>query len=155
MSAFPPTRNLIFFQKILCHLAAKVKDSAIFNVSFQFGTILLRESLLLQRPIGMYHNPLNSSLFGIKIEQQRFLEKRKTVCRIHIALCNASSMLAPILQILHHMHVPLFHLVSNYNINNLPPLAIFETCLGQKYLTCKWFFWRSCSRTINNVPVKR
>ena len=99
-----PTRNLIFFQKIPCHLAALVKDIAIFNVSFKFETILLRVSLTLQRPNGMYDHPLNSSLFRIKIEQQSFLEKHKTVCRIHITLCNVSSMLARIPQILHHMH---------------------------------------------------
>ena len=77
-----------------------MKDSAIFNVSFQFGTILLRISLTLQKPICMYNHPFNFSLFGIKIEQQSFLETSKTVCRIHIALCNVSSMAAHIPQIL-------------------------------------------------------
>ena len=133
---FPLQETWSFWRKISCHLAALVTDSATFNVSFQFETILLRVSLTLQRLIGMYNHPLNSSLFGIKIEQQSFLEKRKTVCRINIALCNVSSMLAHIPQILHFMHWPSFHLGSNHNINNLPPLTILETCLGQQYLTC-------------------
>ena len=132
---FPPLETLSFEENPL-YFAALVKDNAIFNASFQFGTILLRVTLNLQRPIGMYNHPLNSSLFGIKIEQQSFLENRKTVCRIHIALCNVSSMLAHIPQILHHMHWSSFHLGSNYNINNLPSLTIMETCLGRQYLTC-------------------
>ena len=71
----------------------------------------------------MYNYPLNFSLYGIKIEQQSFFFKTgKTLCRIHIALCNVSSMLAHIPQILHHMHCPPFPLGSKYNINNLPPL---------------------------------
>ena len=81
-----------------------MKDSAIFNVSFQFGTILLRVSVTYQKQICMYNYPLNSSLFGIKIEQQNLLETSKTACRIHIALCTVSSMLAHIPKILHHMH---------------------------------------------------
>ena len=81
----------------------------------------------------MYNHPLNSSLFGIKIEQQSFLET--SVSRIHIAFCNVSSMLAHIPQILHHMHWPSFPLG-----NNLPPLTILKTCLGQQYLSCWWFF---------------
>ena len=104
LSAFSPTRKPYLFQKIRCHLVALVKYSAIFNVSFQFWTILLRVSFTLQRPICMYNHHLNSSLFGIKIEQQSFLETSKTVSRIHIALCNVSLMLVHIQQILHHMH---------------------------------------------------
>ena len=97
-------RDPLLFQKTPCHLVALVKDSAIFNVSFQFGTILLRVSFTHQRAIFMYNHPLNSSLFGIKIEQQSFLETSKTVRKIHIALCTVSSMLAHIPQILHYMH---------------------------------------------------
>ena len=109
LSAFFLTRDPHLFQKNPCHLVALVKDSAIFNVSFQFGTILLRESFTYQIPICMYNYPLNSSLFGIKIEQKVFFFKTgKTLCRIHIALCNVSSMLAHIPQILHHMHCPSF-----------------------------------------------
>ena len=72
LSAFPPTRDPLPFQKIPCHFVASVKDSAIFNVSFQFGTILLRVSFTYKRPICMYNYPLNFSLYGIKIEQQNF-----------------------------------------------------------------------------------
>ena len=50
-----------------------MKESAIFNVLFKFGTILLRVSFTYQGPICMYNYPLNSSLFGIKIEQQIFV----------------------------------------------------------------------------------
>ena len=85
-----------FFNKFPCHLVALVKDSAILNVSFRFGTMLLRVSFTYQRPICMYNVPLNSSLFGIKIEQQSLLETSKTVRRTHIALCNVSSMFAHI-----------------------------------------------------------
>ena len=126
LSAFSPTRYPFFFHKSPCHLVALVKDSAIFNVSFQFGTILLRVSFTYQRLICMYNYPLNSSLFCIKSEQESFLKTSKTECRIHIALCNVSSMLAHIHvpQTLHHMHCPSFPLGSKYNINNLPTLTI-------------------------------
>ena len=77
LSAFSLTRDPLLFQKIPCHLVALVKDSAIFNVSFEFGTILLRVSFTYQRPICMYNYPLNSSLFGIKIEQQSFISNRQ------------------------------------------------------------------------------
>ena len=104
LSAFSPPTDLLSFKKSPCHLVALVKDCAIFNVSVHFGTILLRVSFTYQRPICMYNYPLNFSLFSIKIEQQSFLETSKIVCRIHIAVCNVSSMLAHIPQILHHMH---------------------------------------------------
>ena len=91
LNVFSPTRDPLLFKKIPCHLIALVKDIAIFKVSFQFGTILLRVSFTYQRQKCMYNYPLNSSLFGIKIEQQSFLETSKTVCRIHIVLCNVSS----------------------------------------------------------------
>ena len=85
----------------------------------------------------MYNYQLYSSLFGIKIEQQSFFfETDKTLCRIHIALCNVSSMLAHIPQILHHMYLPSFPLGSKYNINNIPPLIILKIGLGHKILTC-------------------
>ena len=73
LSAFSLTRDPLLFQKNPCHLVAK---GAIFNVSFQFRTILLCVSFTKQRPICMYNNPLNSSLFGIKIEQQSFFFKQ-------------------------------------------------------------------------------
>ena len=150
---FPPTRDTLLFQKIPCHLVALVKDSAICNVSFQFGIILLRVSFTDKRSICMHNYPLHSPLFGINIEQQSFLKTSKTVCRIHIALCNVSSMLAYIPHILHHMHWPSFPLGSKYNINNLPPLTILKISLGQQFLTCYWFLWTPCSNTVNNVPV--
>ena len=70
--AFFLTRDPLLFQKIPCHLVALVKDTAIFNVSVQFGTILLCLSFTYLIPIYMYTYPLNFSLFGIKIEQQSF-----------------------------------------------------------------------------------
>ena len=104
LSAFPPIRDPLLFKKIPCHLVALSSErKRYFNVSFRFGTILLRVSFTYQRPIFMYNHPLNSSLFGIKFEQQSFLETSKTVRRILIALCTVSSMLAHIPQILHHM----------------------------------------------------
>ena len=112
---FPLLETLFLKKKIPCHRVALVKDSAIFNVSFQFGNILLRVSFTYQIPICMYNYPLIFPLFGIKIEQQSFLETSKTVCRIHIALCNVSKMLAHTPKILHHMHWPSFPLGSNYN----------------------------------------
>ena len=72
-SEFSLTGDLLLFQKIPCPLVALVKDNAVFNVSFQFGTNLLRVSFTYQRPICMYNYPLNSALFGIKIEQTKFL----------------------------------------------------------------------------------
>ena len=72
LSAFFLTRDPLLFPKIPCHVVALVNDSAIFNVSFPFGTILLLVSFTYQRPICMYNYPLNSFLFGIKIEQQSF-----------------------------------------------------------------------------------
>ena len=113
-----------------------MKHSAIFNVSIEFGTILLHVSFTYQRPICMYNYSLNFSLFGIKTEQQSFLKTSKIVCRIHIAVCNVSSMLAHIPQSLHHMHWPSLRLGSKYNINYLPPLTILKFCLGQPFLTC-------------------
>ena len=113
-----------------------MKDEAIFNISIQIGTILLCVSLTYQRPICMYNYPLNSSLCGIKIEQQSFLETSKTLCRIHISLCNVSSMLAHIPQISHHKQWPSFPLGSKYNNNNLPSLTIWKICLEQQFLTC-------------------
>ena len=153
--AFSPTRDTLLFQKIPCHLVALVKDSTICNVSFHFGTVLLRVSFTYQRLFCMHNYPINSSLFSIIIEQQSFLETSKTLCRIHIALCNISSMLAHIPQILRYMHWPSFPLGSKYNIDNLPPLTILKICLGQQFLTCYWFLWTSCSHTVNNDPVKR
>ena len=137
LRAFYPTRDPLLFQEIPCHLVALLKDNAIFNVSFQFGTILLCVYFTYLRPICMYIYPLNSSLFGIWIEQQSFLETSKTLCRIHNALCNISSMLAHIPKILHHMHWPSIPLGSKYNINNLPSLTILKICLGQQFLTCQ------------------
>ena len=69
---FPLLETLFFFPKIPCHLVALVKDSAIFNVSFQFGTILLRVFFTKQTPFFMYNYPLNFSLFVIKIEHKVF-----------------------------------------------------------------------------------
>ena len=103
-SAFPPTTDLFLKKKSTCHLVALVKDCAIFNVSVQSWTILLHVSFTYQRPICMYNYPLNFSLFSITIEQKSFHETSKIVCRIHIAVCYVSSMLAHIPQILHHMH---------------------------------------------------
>ena len=134
--AFSPTRDSLLFQKTPCHLVALVKDNAIFNVSFQYGTILLLVFFTYQRPICIYNYPLNSSLFCIKSEQQSFLKTSKSECRIHIALCNVSTMLVHIPHPLHRMHCPSFLLGSKYNINNLPPLTILKIFLGQQFLTC-------------------
>ena len=98
LSAFSPYRDPLLFQKLPCHLVVLVKDSAILNVSFLFGTILLRVSFTYQRPTCMYNYPINSSSFCIKMEQQRFPEPGKTLCRIHIALCTVSSILAHIFE---------------------------------------------------------
>ena len=136
LSAFSPTRDPLLFQKISFHLVALMTDYAIFNISIHIGTILLCISFTYQSPICMYDYPRNSSLFSIKIEQQSLLETSKTICRIHIALCNISSMLAHMPQILYHMHWLSFSLGSKYNINNLPSLTIFKICLGQQFLTC-------------------
>ena len=72
LTAFSPARDPLLFQKIPCHHVALLKDNAICNVSFQFGNILLSVSFTYQRPICMYDYPLNSSLFGIWIEQTLF-----------------------------------------------------------------------------------
>ena len=135
LRAYSSTRDPLLFQKIPFHLVALLKDNAIFNISFQIGAILLCVSLTYQRPICMSNYPRNSSLLIIKIEQQSFLETSKTRCRIHIALCNISSMLAQIPQILHHMHWPSFPLGLKYNINNLLSLTILKICLGHQFLT--------------------
>ena len=129
LSVFSLTRDPLLCQKIPCHLVALLDDNAIFNVWFQFGTILLGVSFTYQTPICMYDYQFNS-LFGFRIEQQSFLETNKTLCKIHIALCNVSSMLTHKPQLLHQMH-----LGSMYNINTLPSLTIFEICLGQQFLT--------------------
>ena len=65
LRACSPTRDPLLFQKIPCHPIDLLKDSAILNVSFQFGTILLCVSFTYLRPICMYNYTLNSSLFGI------------------------------------------------------------------------------------------
>ena len=73
-----PLLQTFFFKKIPCHLVALVKDCAIFNVSVQFGTILLRVSFTYQRPICMYNYPLNFSLFSIKLSNKVFLKQAKS-----------------------------------------------------------------------------
>ena len=93
LSSFSPTWDPLLFQKIPCHFVASVKDNAIVNVSFQFGTILMRVSSTYKIPIFMYKYHVNSSLFGIKIEQQIFLETNKTLCKIQFALGNVNLML--------------------------------------------------------------
>ena len=50
MGIFPLLETL-FFQKIPRHLVTLVNDSAILNVSIEFGTILLRVYFAYQRPI--------------------------------------------------------------------------------------------------------
>ena len=104
LRAFSLTKDPLLFHKIPCHLVALVKDSAIFNVLFQFGTILLRVSFTYKRPICMYNHPLNSSLFGIKIEQQSFFKQNKNFAEFTLLFATSVSMLAHIHQILHHMH---------------------------------------------------
>ena len=51
LSAFSPTRDPLPFQKIHCHLVPLLNYSAISNISFQIGTILLCVSFTYQRPI--------------------------------------------------------------------------------------------------------
>ena len=155
LKAFSTTSDPLPFQKIPCHFIALLKDNAIFNVSFQFGTILLCVSFTSLRQICINNYPPNSSLFGIWIGQKSFTETRKFLCNINIVLCKVSSMLAHIPYIVHHMHWPSFRLGSTYHISNLPSMTILQICLGEKFLTCWWFLWRFSSYTVNNVPVKR
>ena len=127
------TRDLPLFKKISCHLVALLKDNAIVNVSLKFGAILLRVSFTYQRPTCMYDNP-QILLYLVFELNKKILETSKTPCSIHIALCNVSSMLAHIPQILHHMHCPSFLLGSKYNINNLPFLTILKFLLDNNVL---------------------
>ena len=65
LKVFWPTRDPLLFQKIPCHLVALLKDSATFDVLFQFGSILLCVFFTCHRSTCMYNYPLHSSLFGI------------------------------------------------------------------------------------------
>ena len=54
-----------------------MNDSAIFNFSFQFGTILLRISLTLQIPICMYNHPLIFLYLVLKLSNKVYLKQAK------------------------------------------------------------------------------
>ena len=85
---FPLLETLL---KIPCHLVALVKISLFVRFHFSLGLFYCVYPLLTRDKNVCIITHLNSSLFGIKIEQQSFLETRKTVCRIHIVRCNVSS----------------------------------------------------------------
>ena len=131
LRVFSNTRDPQLFQKIPCHLVALLKDNAIFNVLFQFETILLCVSFTYQRLVCMYSTILLYIVF--ELNKKVFLKQAKPfaafallfaplVCRgpwvstvvlycgatvtVHQFFCilHFSSMLAHIQQIFHHMH---------------------------------------------------
>ena len=105
LSAFSPTRDPLIFQKIPCHLVALLKDNAIFKTSHsRLGLFYSVNPLLTRDKYVCIINHVIIIYLVSELKQQSFRETGKTLCRIRIALCNVSSMLAHIPQILHHMH---------------------------------------------------
>ena len=76
LSAFSLTRVPLLFQKMPCHLVALVKDSAFLTSHSSFGLFYCVYPLLTRDKFVCVIYPLNSSLFGIKIEQQSFILKQ-------------------------------------------------------------------------------
>ena len=142
LGAFPLLETLFFFfRKSLVILLPYWKITLFLTSHSRLGPFYYFFLFFTyQRTICMYKHQLNSCLFGIKIEQQSFLETSKPLCRIHIAICNASTIFAHIPHILHHMHWTSLPLGSKYTIGNLQTLTKLKICLWQQILTFLWFF---------------
>ena len=108
----PPLETNFFKKKNPCHHVALLKDNAVLNVSFQFGTILLCVSFTYQIPISAHLILLNLVL---KLSNKVFLKKAKPFAEFTLLFATSVTMLARTPQILHHMHWPSFPLGSKYN----------------------------------------
>ena len=133
---FPLQETLFFFQKSLVILLPYWKITLFLTSHPSLGLFYCVYHLLSRDQFVCIITHLVLLNFVVKIEQQSFLKTSKILCRIHIALCNVSSMLSHMPHILHNILWPSFPLSSKYNINNLPSLAILKICLGQQFPTC-------------------
>ena len=155
LRALSITTDPLLFQKIPCHLVALFKDKAALKSLSSLGWCYCVYPSLSRDQFVCIIIHLIPLYLLLELKKKVILNQAKPFAAFTLFFATS-------VQCWHTYHKsyitcidPHFLWIQSIISIIYYPWLYWKFVLDNNFYTCKWFLWRSCSHTVNSVPVKR